>query len=337
MTVIVIVVLQLLYLLPYIDLVFECIFNIIRFDYILIESTGISEPMQVAETFCLDPENATAANAEGVALTSEDMLFHRYAKLDTCVTVIDAKEFPSILKSTQTYAERFPQEMVIEEIYESEENARRSAQPYSASNAEGEKHISQLLVEQVEFANVIVVNKMDLLVGEEGENEKQELEHLLKTLNPSARIILTAHGQIELRHILNTGLFDLQEASQAAGWLQSLANGHVLVSEREEYNISSYVYRARRPFHPARLAMWLQESLGWKVFDTWKGLSPSFCSPLCEREQDTQRNGKSSILEIVHALQAILIPTNSESYATRVKSFPPVGVGVGVGVWACGC
>jgi G3E family GTPase len=180
-----------------------------RFDHLLIESTGISEPMPVAATFDFRTE-------DGVSLA--DM-----AKLDTMVTVVDAAAFLRDYGSTDTLA----------------------ARGETAGEGDG-RMLVDLLVEQVEFADVIVVNKADLVPAA----ELERLGHILATLNPVARIVSAAHGQVPLSDVLGTGLFDMARAQQAAGWTQALAGGHV--PESEEFGITNFVWRARRPLHPAR-------------------------------------------------------------------------------------
>ena len=216
--------------------------------------------MQVAETFCLDADHDhdDQKDENGLANKNEEMLFHRYARLDTCVTVIDAYEFPNIVNSTQRFAEKFPEEIQDSANSSTETSAElaiANAKAIANPNAEGEKHISQLLIEQVEFANVVIVNKVDLLKNEQ---EEKNLRELIKTLNPAARIIMTSYSKVDLDDILNTKSFNMEEASHAAGWLQSLSNHQALASERDEYDIFSFIYRARRPFHPCRLHQWLK-------------------------------------------------------------------------------
>lgn len=198
------------------------------YDYLVIESTGISEPMQVAESFVLDPATAEMPVGDGKILSD-------IARLDTCVTVIDAHELPVFLKSLQSFDEKFPP--AANEL----------------SGEEGAKDISQLLIEQIEFANVIVLNKVDLLADEK---EKEIVIRLIKQLNATAKIIPTSFSQVDLSEILNTNLFNMEEAQTAAGWLHSLKG--TVRSEKDEYGIFSFVYKARRPFHPARLHAWIK-------------------------------------------------------------------------------
>ncbi|MDX2033763.1 MAG: zinc metallochaperone GTPase ZigA [Blastocatellia bacterium] len=180
-----------------------------RFDYLMIESTGISEPLPVAETFTFNDET-------GESLSD-------VARLDTMVTVVDALNF---LKDY--------------------EDAMDLSEKGIGLNEEDDRMIVDLLVDQVEFANVIVISKSDLVA----ENELQKLEAILRSLNPDARLVFATFGRAPLDQVLNTGLFDFEKASAAPGWLKELRGEHV--PESEEYGISSFVYRARRPFHPER-------------------------------------------------------------------------------------
>jgi len=180
-----------------------------RFDYLLIESTGIAEPLPVAETFTFRDEH-------GVSLSD-------IARLDTLVTVVDAVNFlPNYLESP-----------FLKDI---------DAQV----NEEDERNISDLLVEQIEFCNVILISKIDLISHDEREN----LTAMLKNLNPNADIIPMTMGRVPLEKILNTQKFDFEQAQQAPGWLQELRGTHK--PETQEYGISSFVYQASRPFHTAR-------------------------------------------------------------------------------------
>jgi G3E family GTPase len=197
------------------------------FDYLIIESTGIAEPMNVAESFAINPETNDRAEDEAYML-------HSLAKLDTCVTVVDASEFPKQIKSPKLFVQDYPTE--------------------SSEISEGMKSISQLLVDQVEFADVIILNKCDLVKNED--QIRREIIPLIKNLNPRAKIIPTSHSQVEMKDIINTGLFSMEEAQNSAGWLQSLQSKH---SEKDEYGFFSFVYRARRPFHPTRLRNFLDK------------------------------------------------------------------------------
>lgn len=180
-----------------------------RFDYLLIESTGISEPLPVAETFTFEGE-------DGQSLSD-------IAKLDTMVTVVDAFNFLRDYGSRDTLIQRG------ESMGEADERT-----------------VVDLLNEQIEFCDVIVVNKADLVSQE----DLQRLIAILNTLNPRARIVPAEFGKVDLDQVLGTGLFNFEQAEQAPGWLKELRGEHV--PETEEYGISSFVYRARRPFHPER-------------------------------------------------------------------------------------
>ncbi len=181
-----------------------------RFDSILIESTGISEPMPVAETFTFEDESGS--------------LLSDYATLDTLVTVVDGANF-------------------LSQYHEGMELKHRNLNV----SEEDERTITDLLIEQVEFANVILLNKVDLM--EDG--DKKELLSLLRKLNPEARVTETIRGNAPLSLLLETGSFDFEKAENSPGWLKVLRGEEC--SEADEYGISSFVYRSRRPFHPERL------------------------------------------------------------------------------------
>ncbi|MCK9635916.1 MAG: zinc metallochaperone GTPase ZigA [Methylobacter tundripaludum] len=180
-----------------------------RFDYLLIESTGIAEPMPIAETFAFRDE-------DGVSLSD-------ISKLDTLVTVVDAVNF------MRDYLEAQSLKDIHAELGE-----------------EDERNIADLLVEQVEFSNVILISKADLVCSDELAN----LTAILHTLNRDAEIIPMVMGQAPLRKIINTGRFNFEQAEQAPGWLQEMRGTHK--PETEEYGIASFVYAARKPFHPER-------------------------------------------------------------------------------------
>jgi len=180
-----------------------------RFDYLLIESTGISEPLPVAETFTFVDENGSA--------------LHDFATLDTMVTVVDAANFILDLQSMEELRDR---RIGLDET--------------------DDRDISLLLVEQIEFANVIILNKTDLISDE----DRQSLQAMLRKLNPEAIVLEAVRGQVPLTSILNTRLFQKEWAEQSEQWLQ-VPRGKES-KETDEYGISSFVYRARRPFHPER-------------------------------------------------------------------------------------
>lgn len=180
-----------------------------RFDYLLIESTGISEPLPVAETFTFRDET-------GQSLAD-------IARLDTMVTVVDGMNFLLDYQAAESLASRG-----------------------ETLGEDDERSITDLLIEQIEFADVILISKIDLISS----HEREELVAILERLNAQARIIPMVMGEVPLVEILNTGRFDFERAAQAPGWLQELRGEHV--PETEEYGIASTAYRARRPFHPQR-------------------------------------------------------------------------------------
>ena len=180
-----------------------------RFDYLVIESTGISEPLPVAETFTFEDQN-------GLSLSDA-------ANLDTMVTVVDAVNF------IKDYDE-----------------AKYLKDTAESLGEEDERSVADLLVDQVEFADVILISKTDLV----SRSEIAHLTAILKTLNTEAKIVPIAEGQVNVDEVLNTGLFNFDRAQQAPGWLKEMRGEHI--PETEEYGIGSFTYEARRPFHPEK-------------------------------------------------------------------------------------
>lgn len=189
-----------------------------RFDYLVIESTVISEPLPVAETFTFEDE-------EGNSLSD-------YATLDTMVTVVDAVHFFDNLDSLELLKDRG-----------------------ESLGEDDERSIVDLLVEQVEFANIILLNKSDEIEPE----HRKKIKGVIKALNPDATCIETNHSNVELNKVLNTGTFDFEKASEAPGWLKEMRGEHI--PETEEYNISSLSFKSRRPFHPERFLEFVQSNL----------------------------------------------------------------------------
>jgi len=187
-----------------------------RFDCLVIESTGISEPLPIAETF-------TFADEDGASLSD-------IARLDTMVTVVDAVNFLKDYDEAQS----------LQEAGES-------------LGEEDERSVADLLVDQVEFSDVLLVSKTDVASAEEVER----LRGVLRSLNAEALILPIRQGVVPLAQILNTGLFDFEKAQQAPGWLREMRGEHI--PETEEYGIGSFVYRARRPFHPAKFFDFLHQ------------------------------------------------------------------------------
>lgn len=183
-----------------------------RFDYLLIESTGIAEPLPVATTFAFCDEN-------GASLSD-------VARLDTMVTVVDAAH--------------------LTRDYSSQDFLRDRGE---VAGAEDERPLVHLLVDQIEFADVILLNKIDIARSD----EIASAHAIIRSLNADARVIEVAHGQVPVKEILATGLFDLEAAHQHPTWLKELNSFKDHTPETEEYGISSFVYRARKPFEPAKL------------------------------------------------------------------------------------
>lgn len=180
-----------------------------RFDYLLIESTGISEPLPVAETFTFADEN-------GDSLSD-------IATLDTMVTVVDAVNFLA--------------------DYDEAKFLRETGEHLGD---EDERSVADLLVDQVEFADVILISKTDLV----NEVDVKRLIGVLKTLNTDAEIVPIQRGQVDTGQVLGTGKFSFEKAQLAPGWLKEMRGEHV--PETEEYGIGSFTYTARRPFHPEK-------------------------------------------------------------------------------------
>ncbi|WP_166831186.1 GTP-binding protein [Thalassoroseus pseudoceratinae] len=180
-----------------------------RFDYLLIESTGISEPIPVAQTFTFEAEDGTSLG--------------HVSRLDTMVTVVDAANF-------------------LADFTEADALVKRGL----SLSDEDTRTVTDLLCDQVEFADVIVLNKTNLVSRE----NLCKVEAALRSLNPVAKIVRAERSQVPLDEVLNTGLFDYEKAASSAGWIRELNNEHV--PETDEYGITNFVFRERRPFHPQR-------------------------------------------------------------------------------------
>ena len=189
-----------------------------RFDYLVIESTGISEPLPVAETFTFEDEN-------GKSLSN-------FAKLDTMVTVVDSVHFFDNLASMESLKDRG-----------------------ESLGEDDERCIVDLLVDQIEFANIILLNKSNEIKPE----DLKKIKGVIKALNTEAKCIETNYSDVALSDVLNTNLFDFEKASQAPGWLKEMRGEHI--PETEEYNISSISFKAKRPFHPKRFLDFVQSDL----------------------------------------------------------------------------
>ncbi|MFS0672115.1 GTP-binding protein [Ornithinibacillus sp. 179-J 7C1 HS] len=190
-----------------------------RFDYILIESTGISEPIPVAQTFSYMDDQL------GIDL-------NKYCKLDTMVTIVDASRFWNDFGSGESLLDR-----------------KEAVSEYD------EREISDLLIDQIEFCDVLILNKCDLI----DDADLIKLEGVLRKLQPDAKFIKTSYGVVNPKEILHTNSFDFEKASTSAGWLKELTNGpDEHVPETEEYGIGSFVYERRLPFHSKRLLRFIE-------------------------------------------------------------------------------
>ena len=192
-----------------------------RFDYLLIESTGISEPIPVAQTFTFEDE-------DGVSLGD-------LSRLDTMVTVVDAASFLRDYQAADSLEERG-----------------------ESLGEDDERTVTDLLIDQVEFADVIVLNKIDLA----GEAKAREVQAILQALNPGAKILRTSHGLVPLDHVLDTGLFDYDQAASSAGWIREMEGEHT--PETEEYGISSFTYQTHRPFDAEKLWAYISDEESWR-------------------------------------------------------------------------
>lgn len=180
-----------------------------HFDYLLLELPGNSEPVPVAESLSLTSHNGEAACEA--------------ASIDTMVTVVDAEHFLTDFQSVEELRERG-----------------------TGLNNQDNRDVSRVLIDQIEFANVILLNKSDRVSIE----ERGFLQALLSKLNPNARILSIEHGQVPVEEVVNTRRFQLEWADGVDAWQSMLAG--TTTEEADAYGISSFVYRARRPFHPQR-------------------------------------------------------------------------------------
>ncbi len=191
-----------------------------RFDYLLIESTGISEPIPVAQTFTFEDEN-------GVSLS-------RLSRLDTMVTVVDAASFLRDYNAAEAIRDRG-----------------------ESLGEEDHRTVTDLLIDQIEFADVIVLNKLDLVSSDKA----LEVEAVVKALNPGAKILMATRGEVPIESVLDTGLFDYEKAERSAGWIRELQGEHT--PETEEYGISSFTYRTPEPFDAEKLWAFLHDDENW--------------------------------------------------------------------------
>lgn len=191
-----------------------------RFDYLLIESTGISEPIPVAQTFTFEDENGSSLS--------------HVSRLDTMVTVVDAVNFLRDYNEAEALKERG-----------------------ESLGEEDHRTVTDLLIDQIEFADVIILNKRDLVTNDQA----LEVQAIIKALNPGAIIRIATHGQVPLKSVLNTGLFDYDKAASSAGWIKELQGEHK--PETEEYGISSFTYRTSLPFDAEKIWSYLHDGDNW--------------------------------------------------------------------------
>ena len=194
-----------------------------RFDYLLIESTGISEPIPVAQTFTFEDEN-------GVSLS-------QVSRLDTMVTVVDAANF-------------------LNDYNEAEALKARG----ESLGEDDHRTVTDLLIDQIEFADVILLNKCDLI----DDSQATELKSIINALNPGAKVLMTTRSQVPLKAVLNTGLFNYEKAASSAGWIRELQGEHT--PETEEYGIASFTYTTAHPFDAEKLWTFLHDP------ETWRGV-----------------------------------------------------------------
>ena len=200
-----------------------------RFDYLLIESTGISEPIPVAQTFSFESEDGAID-------------LSKFSYVDTMVTVVDAFNFMKDFSSSQFLKDR------------------------DLTDIEGdERTIVNLITDQIEFANVILLNKTDLV----SQSKVKNLKDIINKLNPKAQVIKTEYSRVDINEVVGTGRFDFEEAESSAGWIQELENEHT--PETEEFGIGSFVFRSKKPFHPERFLNFIQNDFPTNVIRS-KGL-----------------------------------------------------------------
>lgn len=202
-----------------------------KYDALIIESSGISEPVPVAQTFSYIDEES------GIDLG-------QFARLDTMVTVVDAGNFLAHFWSDKTLADL---KMWLDE--------------------HDERGIVNLMVEQIEFANIIILNKVDLVTPD----EKKYILRVIRGLQADAKIIETTESQVDISEIVDTGLFDYDRASHSSLWVKELESGghHSHTPETEEYGVSSFLYKRNIPFHPERFGKICEENWPQVIRSKW--------------------------------------------------------------------
>lgn len=247
-------------------------------DYLVIESTGISEPIPVAQTFTYIDEEV-------------DIDLSQYCRLDAMVTVVDAFRFWNDYESGDTILERKQTE-----------------------DANDLRDVSDLLIDQIEFANILLISKTDLVTPEYLEAFKA----FLVKLNPDATIIPIENGAVLPEEILDRNLFDFELASQGAGWIKELNEEHV--PETEDYGITSFVYKRKRPFHPERWFAWLstfpQEIVRSKGF-FWLATRNNIAGLLSQAGSSLQFQGAGNWIATFPKSEQEMIIKEDSSVASR--------------------
>ena len=224
-----------------------------KYDYLLIESTGISEPLPVAATFDFRDENEKSLSD--------------VADLDTMVTVVDAANLIKNYSSTDF-------------LKDGDESL----------GEEDDRTLVDLLVDQIEFANVIILNKTDLVT----EQELEIVRSMIRGLNIKAKVIETTQGNVDLNHIMDTKLFDYEEAQEHPLWAQELYNFKDHVPETEEYGIINFVYRVREPFDPEKIHQFFGEPWDGVVRAKgffWLASRPDFVGEVSQAGAFVKHNG----------------------------------------------
>jgi G3E family GTPase len=220
--------------------------------------TGISEPLPVAQTFVMDvdedPENDPYGLKKLIVAKSDLTSLSNFATLDTLVTVVDALNIFDVLESIETLSDKNSAAGMVGNTGVADET---NTEQHGDEDDIDDRSIAQLMLDQIEFANVIVVSKAKMLVERESREKLEEIKALLQKLNPKARVIVPLvdhYGDLDVaQELLTTGLFDMDQAITSAGWLQELAKKEH-TPETEEYGISSTIFRSNdMPFHPQRL------------------------------------------------------------------------------------
>lgn len=217
-----------------------------KYDYLVIESTWVAEPLPIAQTFSYIDEES------GVDLT-------QYAYIDGMITVVDGINF-------------------IQDFYSDESLLDRGQWTWE----DDERWLVNLLTDQVEFANIIIINKRDEISAE----EQTYLRSIIKWLNPDAKVITTSHSKVDLSEIINVRLFDFEKASMMAWWIKELQHWHHHhTPETDEYGISSFIYRRFKPFDRSKFDTIVSQDWKWVIRSKWIVWSSDWYFEALERSQ----------------------------------------------------